>query len=132
LTTQNTSDSGSETLFPNNNGHSALLGGPAINRLSEYFNTSVFSQPAPFTFGNVGASLPNVRAPGVANFDLPLFKNFHPQEKLTLQVHAEAFNAFNRVQFGAPNQVLSSGQFGVNSTQANTPREIQLAMKLLF
>ena len=31
-----------------------------------------------------------------------------------------------------PNQVLSSGQFGVISTQANTPRQIQFAMKLIF
>ncbi len=87
---------------------------------------------APFTFGNVGPSLPNVRAPGIDNFDLSLFKNFHPLENLTIQFHAEAFNAFNRVQFGAPNQVLSSGQFGVISSQANTPRQIQFALKLLF
>jgi hypothetical protein len=33
-------------------------------RLNEYFNTSVFSQPAPFTLGNVGRTLPDVRAPG--------------------------------------------------------------------
>ena len=132
LTTQNTSGSGSETLFPNTNGQSALLSGSITGRLNEYFNTSVFSQPAPFTFGNVGASLPTVRAPGVDNFDLSLFKNFHPLEKLTVQFHAEAFNAFNRVQFGVPNQVLSSGQFGVISTQANIPRQIQFALKLLF
>jgi hypothetical protein len=132
LTTQNTSNSGSLALFPNNNGQSALLGGSAVSRLNEYFNTSVFSQPAPFTFGNVGPSLPTVRAPGIENFDLSLFKNFHPLENLTVQFHAEAFNAFNRVQFGAPNQVLSSGQFGVISTQANTPRDIQFALKLLF
>jgi hypothetical protein len=132
LSTQNTSGSGSDTLYPNNNGHSALLSGSIVNRLNEYFNTPVFSQPAPFTFGNIGPTLPNVRAPGVENFDLSLFKNFHPLEKLTLQFHAEAFNAFNRVQFGAPNQVLSSGQFGVISTQANTPRQIQFALKLLF
>ncbi len=132
LTTQNTSDSGSLALYPNNNGQSALLSGSTISRLNEYFNTSVFSQPAPFTFGNVGPSLPNVRAPGVDNFDLSLFKNFHPLEKLTLQFRAETFNAFNRVQFGVPNEVLSSGQFGVISTQANTPRQIQFALKLLF
>jgi hypothetical protein len=132
LSTQNTSGSGSLTLYPNTNGQSALLGGSVKNRLSQYFNTSVFSQPAPFTFGNVGPSLPTVRAPGVANYDLSVFKNFRPMERLTVQFHAEAFNAFNRVQFGAPNQVLSSGQFGVISTQANTPRQIQFALKLLF
>jgi hypothetical protein len=101
-------------------------------RLNEYFDTSVFSQPAPFTFGNVGRTLPDVRKPGMNNFDFSLFKNLHPLEKLTLQLRAEAFNVFNRVQFGAPNAVLSSGQFGVISSQANTPRQIQFALKLLF
>jgi hypothetical protein len=92
----------------------------------------VFSQPAPFTFGNVAVSLPDVRAPGMNNFDLSLFKNFRLKEKLTLQLRAEAFNAFNRVQFDRPNQVLSSGQFGIISAQANSPRQIQFALKLLF
>ena len=112
-----------------NNGQSAHLDNPSIYR---WFNTSDFTVAAPNTFGNVGPTLPDVRAPGVNNFDLSLFKSFHPLEKLTLQFHAEAFNAFNRVQFGVPNQVLSSGQFGVISSQANTPRQIQFALKLLF
>jgi hypothetical protein len=132
LTTQNSSDSGSGVLRPNNNGHSAKLSGSVISRLNEYFNTSVFSQPAPFTFGSTGRTLPDMRAPGEKNFDLSLFKNFRPIERMTIQFRAEAFNAFNRVQFGAPNTTLSSAQFGVISTQANSPRTIQFALKVLF
>ena len=41
-------------------------------------------------------------------------------------------NALNQVVFGFPNMNLRSGQFGVISDQANTPREIQLALKMLF
>jgi len=38
---------------PNNNGHSAQLEG-AERTLTRCFNTSVFSQPDPFTFGSTG------------------------------------------------------------------------------
>ena len=132
LTTQNTSGSGSLTMRPNNNGHSALLTGPVESRLNKYFNTSVFSQPAPFTFGNTGRTLPDVRTPGMENIDFSLFKNFQVTEKLQAELRAEAFNLLNQVVFGAPNSVLTSGQFGVISNQANTPRELQFALKLLF
>jgi hypothetical protein len=111
---------------------SAHLSGPAQSRLGLYFNTSVFSQPAPFTFGNTGRTLPDVRGPGVNNFDFSVFKDFKLVERVALQFRAEAFNLFNRVQFGFPNQSLSSGQFGVISSAANSPRQLQFALKVLF
>ncbi len=132
VTTQNTSGSGSAVLRPNNNGQSAKLSGSLETRLNEYFNTSVFSQPAPFTFGNTGRTLPDVRAPGLKNFDLSLFKNLPLAERFSLQIRAEAFNALNTPRFGAPNTSLNSAQFGVISTQANSPRQLQFALKLLF
>ena len=132
VSTQNTSNAGNNVLRPNNNGQSAGIDGPIINRLSQYFNTSVFSQPAPFTFGNTGRTLPNVRAPGLHNLDFSLFKSFHLAERLRGELRGEAFNLLNQVVFGTPNSVLSSGQFGVISTQSNTPRSIQVALKLLF
>jgi hypothetical protein len=132
VSTQNTSNSGNSVLRPNNNGQSAALDGPIINRLNNYFNTSVFSQPAPFSFGNTGRTLPNVRAPGLHNLDFSLFKSFHVTEHLRAELRGEAFNLLNQVVFGAPNTVLTSGQFGVISTQSNTPRQIQVALKLLF
>jgi hypothetical protein len=92
----------------------------------------VFSQPAPFTFGNTGRTLPDVRAPSGENIDLSVFKSFRPIERLTAEFRAEAFNLLNQVVFGMPTTVLSSNQFGVISSQANSPRQIQFALKLLF
>jgi len=132
VSTQNTSNSGNSVLRPNNNGQNATLNGPIINRLGGYFNTSVFSQPAPFTFGNTGRTLPNVRAPGLHNLDFSLFKSFRVTERLRAELRGEAFNLLNQVVFSAPNTVLTSGQFGVISNQSNTPREIQVALKLVF
>lgn len=132
LVAQNTSASGSNTLRPNNNGKSAKLSGPAESNLGKYFNTSEFSQPAPFTFGNTGRTLPDVRTPGSANVDFSLFKSFRIVERVTLQMRAEAFNALNHVQFGRPDSNVSSATFGIISSQANTPRNLQFALKLLF
>jgi hypothetical protein len=132
LTTQNTSGAGNASERPNNNGQSALLQGPVESRLNRYFNTSVFSQPAPFTFGNTGRTLPDVRIPGQHNLDFSLFKTFRLVERLSLQFRAEAFNFTNSVQFGRPASGLNSNTFGQITTQANSPRQLQFALKLLF
>jgi hypothetical protein len=132
VTTQDTSSSGGNVLRPNNNGQDPNQSTPVSTRLNQYFNASTFSQPAPFTFGSLTRTLPNVRAPYTQNIDFSLFKNFQLYERMSLQVRAEAFNLLNQVVFGAPNTTLSSGQFGVISSEASTPREIQFALKLLF
>ena len=49
-----------------------------------------------------------------------------------LQFRAEAFNAFNRVQFGNPNANINSSAFGVISSQQNMPRNLQLGLRVLF
>jgi hypothetical protein len=131
-TTQNTSNSNSNVLRPNNNGHSAALSGPVSARLNGYLDASAFSQPLPFTFGNSPRTLPDVRAMGTENVDFSLFKNFHIVEALSAQFRAEAFNLLNQVVFGTPNMTLSSGQFGVITSQSNSPRQVQFALKLLF
>jgi hypothetical protein len=117
---------------PNNNGRSAKLSGPVHQRLDRYFDTSVFSQPLPFTFGNVSPRLPDVRNDGVRNFDLSLFKDFVLTERFRFQLRGEALNAFNTPRFGSPTNSVTSATFGVITSQANSPRQIQLGLKLLF
>jgi Carboxypeptidase regulatory-like domain/TonB dependent receptor len=116
---------------PNNNGHSAGLDS-SERTISRWFNTSVFSQPDPFTFGSTGRLLPDVREDGIRNFDFSTQKNFAIREKLRVQFRGEMFNLFNTPQFGRPGTVFGNPTFGVVSTQANTPRQIQLGLKLLF
>jgi hypothetical protein len=132
VTTQNTSQAGNPSLRPNNNGHSAKLDGPVESRLNQYFDTSVFSQPAPLTFGNTGRVLPDVRIPGTKNLNFSLFKTFRVKEGVALQFRGESFNVTNTPRFGRPNSNLNSAQFGIISGQANDPREIQFGLKLLF
>src|SRR5204863_2799659 len=92
IAAQNTSQAGNAGPRPNNIGKSAKLDGPIESRLRKYFDTSVFTVPAPFTFGNTGRVLPDVRTPGARNFSFSIFKSFRLVEKLSLQFRAEAFN----------------------------------------
>ena len=126
---------------PDNNGQSAKKSGSAQSRLGEWFDTSVFTPATPFTFGNVSRTLPDVRTPGINNFDFAIFKNttFGPGERMGVQFRAEFFNLFNRTQFGYPDQGCcrtaqggSNDNFGVISSQANFPRLVQFALRFTF
>ena len=88
--------------------------------------------PAPFTFGNLARTLPDVRGPGIDDYNFAIFKNTSLTERLGLQFRTEIFNLFNRVQFSPPGLSLGTAQFGVISGQYNNPRLIQFALRLLF
>jgi len=129
LTANNTAGILGVMTLPNNNGQSGKLTGPVQDRLGKYFDTSVFSQPAPFTFGNHSVYSPDSRSDGTANWDLSVFKEFDVTEKLKSQFRAEFFNAFNTPQFGNPNLSVTSSSFGRVTSQANSPRQIQFGLK---
>ena len=76
--------------------------------------------------------MPNLRGPRATNFDISLFKNMKINERLRAQLRAEAFNVFNHPQFGIPTTGITSNAFGRISSQQNSPRDIQLALKFLF
>jgi hypothetical protein len=107
------------------------LDGSVESRLGRYFNTSVFSIPAPFTFGNTAPTLPDVRAPGRRNYDLSLTKQFSVTERIALQLRAEAYDSTNTPYFGLPGTSLGSGSFGIVSS-ATGQRQLQFALKLVF
>jgi trimeric autotransporter adhesin len=132
---QNNTGIGSSGQRPNNNGTSAeKTGGDTNERISEWFETSVFTFAPAFTFGNVGRTLPDVRNPGVKSLDASVFKNFRLAEQSTVQFRAEAFNLTNTPQFGIPGSQLGGANLGVITGYANgqAPRQLQLALKLLF
>ncbi|MEO8372628.1 MAG: hypothetical protein ABI806_25810 [Candidatus Solibacter sp.] len=116
----------------NNNGKSGKLSGDVHDRLTKYFDTSVYSQPAAFTFGNMSVAAADLRSPLVRNWDLSVFKDFVVKEGLRLQFRAESFNALNAVRFGSPDTNAASTSYGVVSTQANSPRQVQFGLKVLF
>jgi carboxypeptidase family protein len=132
----NTTNSLGGRQRPNSTGKSAELS-PASkdDMLSRYFDTSVFGQPAPFTFGNLARTLPDVRGPGTNNFDISVVKAFRIREGFKAQFRGEFFNAWNRTEFANPGTTQGTAQFGVISgisNSANPSRQVQLALKLIF
>jgi len=105
-----------------------------VDRLNQWFNTFVFSQPTPFTYGTAGRTLPDVRWDGANNLDCGVFKNnrFGHDGRFNLQFRAEFFNIFNHPRFGIAGMQLGNATFGVVSSQANQPRLIQMALKFTF
>ena len=104
-----------------------------------WFDTSQFVNPPNFTYGNVGRTLPDVRGPGIVDFDLSVIKDTAISERLKLQFRAEAFNFVNHRNLGNPNAGFSAGANGLNNsstfgliTSARDPRIMQLGMKLIF
>jgi hypothetical protein len=106
--------------------------GSMYTRINKYFNPDAFSNPAPFTYGNTSRNLSYLRGPGQANWDFSVFRKYAVTDRVTTEFRAEAFNAFNRVEFGLPNTTIGSSTVGQITSQANDPRIIQLALKILF
>lgn len=119
-------------------GCSKKLGGSIYNRLggkyaqTTYFNTACFSVPVPFTFGNESRTDNTLRTPGAANWDMSLFKSVGLKENAKVDIRVEAFNLFNRVQFGSPDSVVGDSQFGQITTQYNNPRLLQISGRVTF
>ncbi|HTS31905.1 MAG TPA: carboxypeptidase regulatory-like domain-containing protein [Bryobacteraceae bacterium] len=99
----------------------------------------------PFPIQGTGTALNDIGNSTRYNPDLRLFPNlnenvsvtreFPIREKTRLEFRAEAFNLLNRVRFGTGSTQLQSQTFGVltgSGSQINTPRQLQLALKLYF
>jgi hypothetical protein len=64
--------------------------------------------------------------------DFALAKSFRIRERILFQIRGEGFNVLNRVRWSDPNTDVSSAAFGHTSGQGNTPRIIQIALKLTY
>jgi hypothetical protein len=130
---------GTATLRPNLTGQPLRSAGVDPNN---YLNINGASIPAgDVLFGNAGRNI--VRGPGFAQADLGLHKSFPIwKEQTKLEFRMEAFNLFNKTNFGAPdgnasnirlvNGVPTAG--GAYGTIRSTfpARQIQFALKLYF
>ena len=118
-------------MRPNSTGQTAYLTGSVESRLNQYFNTLAFTLPPTFTFGNVGRTLPDVRAPSHINCDFALAKSIPVNDRFSVLFRAEAFNLSNTPYFGIPGTNLGSANFGVISSSTGE-RTVQFSLKVMF
>ena len=103
---------------------------PASQRSAEqWFNTAVFTQQDPFTFGS--ALRNSVFAPGLAVVDLSIQKDWPVGGDGRLEVRWEVFNVLDRANFDVPNRVFGTPNFG-RIFSAQNAREMQLGLRYTF
>jgi len=118
--------SGGGTQRPNRTGTGRLTSGQSITR---WFDTSAFSAPSQYTFGNSGTGI--LTGPGYFNADLALERHLILRERYDINLRGEAFNALNRANFNNPGSTIGTTTAGVISSTASA-RVLQVALKLSF
>ena len=94
------------------------------------FNTNQ-SQQLDRNIRTLPSDFAELRLDPVNTLNVALVKNTSIA-KTTLQLRAETFNAFDRVQFNAPVTAPTTSDFGRITSQANAPRSVQFAVRLMW
>jgi hypothetical protein len=92
-----------------------ILGG--VGRGHSYFDPFAFAPVTEVRFGTAGFN--TLRGPGVAQWDLGLFRQVNMGHRANVQVRIEAFNVTNRPQFGNPGANRSSLQLNPDGSIRN-------------
>lgn len=97
-----------------------------------YLNKAAFTAPAPFTFGNAPRELSDARTCPHLDEDISLMKYLPLKEnRVNLRFGADAFNLFNRRNFGSPDTNFNDPGFGTIAS-AGPGRVLQVQFKLLW
>ena len=94
-----------------------------------WFDTGAFALQDPFTFGSAPRN--SVFAPGLANVDISLQKDWLVGADDRLEFRWEIFNVLNRANFDVPNRIFGTPNFGRIFSALNA-REMQFGLRYSF
>jgi hypothetical protein len=122
--------------------NTSFTGNPRINGkigkgtpgVTPYLNVNAFTSAADYTFGTTPRQLAyaSLRNEWSSNETVSLMKTFPIKDSVVFQFKADAFNVFNRTQFGGIDTTITDPSFGQISTQVNTPRQLQFEGYIRF
>ena len=114
----------------------------------EWFKSACFgnvgldnpADPTTYRYGTAARAM--IELPGINDGDIAVLKDVSVSERMRFQFRAESINTMNHVSLGSPNGTIGGatlscvglpcqGTFPTIST-AGSPRQIQLALKLLW
>jgi Carboxypeptidase regulatory-like domain/TonB dependent receptor len=106
--------------------------------ITSWLNPAAFAIPAAGTWGNGGRNI--AVGPNFWQDDTALEKLFSITERYKVIFRAEAFNLFNRAQYGQPSGSFNTASFGhitsvINTTGlvgTGTPRQMEFALRLNY
>jgi hypothetical protein len=117
----------------------AIIKTPGNAGAVTWYNTAAFTNPAAGTFGNERRN--QYYSPGFSDVDFSVIKDTKIYEHLTLQLRAEMFNIFNRVNLSPLGFPQTSGPgigstigaaFGAPGIGPGEPFNTQFAGKIIF
>ncbi|HVG55312.1 MAG TPA: TonB-dependent receptor [Vicinamibacterales bacterium] len=117
------------TVRPNVTGPVRIVGD-----VNQWFDTSAFS--AGSTFGTLGRNV--VIGPGFATTDVSLSRRLRLGGRRSVDLRADAFNVFNRPNFGQPGRIVGTPDFGrITSTRfatgdSGSSRQLQFSLSANF
>ncbi len=95
----------------------------------QWLNPAAFTISPPGTFGNAGRCA--LEAPGYLDVDAAVSRYFNITERQRVELRFEFFNLMNRVNFSAPDPVVTDMTFGQILSDVS-PRILQFALKYTF
>jgi hypothetical protein len=117
----------------------ARIGYQGQSPTSNWIDLSAFQDPTPGTFSTSRRNA--FYAPGYSDVDLSVFKNTKVSEHVTVQLRAEMFNLFNRINYAPPSASVGGsstlydtiGDYnGAPGIGAGEPFNTQFGAKILF
>ena len=108
--------------------------GDLLGARPQFLDPRAFQNPAAYTYGNTpGAGAYGLYGPGFWNEDLSVNRTFKINERFKVDFAAEGFNITNAVLFNGPASLdINNANFGRITSQQNSPRSLQLGLKLQF
>ena len=117
-------------------GNVIYLGGDlnwAPRNFDQAFNLNAFNRNSAQQLSHNIRTLPpdfgGLQLNPISTLNLAIFKDIELGGGQQVQIRAEAFNALDRVQFGGPNTNPTNANFGRITSQANSPRTFQFAIR---
>ena len=113
-------------------GSVSKLGG--IGTGSYWFDTTGFAAQPSFTRRSNPWMYDGLVGPGFKNMDMALAKRFRIREGVRVGIRLDAFNAFNGMNWAAPNLTVTASDFGKTNTQLTGyyGRQLQYSARLEF
>jgi hypothetical protein len=97
----------------------------------KFLNRAAFVQPVG-ELGNAPRLNPDVRRFWNLSENVSLAKTIGLTSGARVDLRFEAFNVFDRIVWGGPNTDLNNARFGEVTSQANSPRQMQLGFRLYW
>lgn len=101
---------------------------------SAWFNTAAFARLPAYTRRTNPWYYSGIRGPQYFHIDGTLNKDFSITERIRFQLHMDAFNAINNMNWNNPNMTVGGSQFGRSTDiySQDYGRRLQLGLKMTF